>query len=247
MVACARKAARTPAVYLCSRELQRRPGCRRRCAPRRRLFGALGRRAGNARARAARSGPRPTTVAARSRPFLRPVPSATTATPLAICTTWRRGHGLRLGRIEGLDLPPNTGQRATTATSIPGTFTSTRTGAAVHLGRRVEPPDAGAEDLPIFRILSGTSCGMEAVAASPQFAVGETPLAGRGGSRRRLAWHADLSTATSRLPRRRASRGPPPPPCGAGCKARTRGAAAVPCMRTSVGVRLVGGGAARIV
>ena len=52
-------------------------------------------------------------------------PSPTTATPRGICTTCRTPATARaLSALKLLTLPPKTGGRATSATSIPGSWTS---------------------------------------------------------------------------------------------------------------------------
>src|SRR5881296_3846950 len=103
-----------------------------------------------------------------SRPFFAgQYPSATTATPLEIWTTCRTpGTAFAFVASKRATLPPNTGQRAITATSIPGTFTSIPNWALPStLGgvsrRRTRVPRIFQS----FASLSGTSAGAGSAAA----------------------------------------------------------------------------------
>src|SRR5437879_9328160 len=113
-------------------------------------------------------GPSAQETSSASRPFFAgQYPSATTATPVEIWTTCRTpGTAFALVASKRATLPPNTGQRAMTATSIPGTLTSIPNWALPStLGgvsrRRTRVPRIFQS----FGSLSGTSAGVGSAAA----------------------------------------------------------------------------------
>ena len=130
----------------------------------------------------AEAGPASHSISSASRPFLAAQnESATTATPegtRTTCLTPRTARARSAPIVFGV--PPNTGGRATSATSMPGTVASIPNVAVPgDLGAAVEAPRGLADDLELRGSLSATSGRhRDRAGLVDELPVGEGPAAG---------------------------------------------------------------------